>query len=109
MAREIHLELLLGRRVRDRQGRGVGRVEELRAEQRGEDWVVVEYLIGGRGLLERLGLTGLSALLALPVPRSRRYRVPWEQLDISDPRQPRLRGPAGDLRAERRQDGQERR
>ena len=32
----------------------LGRIEEFRAERRGQGWVVTEYVIGSAGLLERL-------------------------------------------------------
>jgi hypothetical protein len=98
MADEVQLELALGRPVVDREGRRAGHVEEFRAEQRDGEWVVVEYLLGAAGLLERLGIDQLSGLLGLPLPRRARYRVPWDQLDISDPRYPRLSGRTADLR-----------
>lgn len=54
MARELHLELLLGKRVHDADGKPVGRIEEFRAEQQGGEWVLREYLVGSYGLFERL-------------------------------------------------------
>lgn len=35
--REIHLELLLGKRVLDLEGKPIGRIEEVRAEQQGDE------------------------------------------------------------------------
>ncbi len=91
---EIHLELLLGRRVLDSTGKTVGRIEEVRAQQQGDEWVVHEYLIGYAALLERLsawtiGLGILHLLGARNIHGG--YRVPWEQLDLANPQQPRLR------------------
>ena len=68
-AREVRLELAVGRRVRAKNGRPVGRLEEVVAD---EHWRVREYHIGP-GAVRRRG-----------------YRARWDQLDLSDPRQPRL-------------------
>ncbi|HET9794112.1 MAG TPA: hypothetical protein VFS34_06585, partial [Thermoanaerobaculia bacterium] len=51
---EIRLELALGRRVRAKNGRAIGRLEEIRAEKRGADWIAREIRIGPAALLERL-------------------------------------------------------
>ena len=84
---ELRLEALLGRRVRDRNGRVVGRLEEFRARREGEHWVVTEYDIGPAALLERLA----ARHLGMPWPgRVRGYRATWNQVDISDPDRPIL-------------------
>ena len=93
-AREIHLERLIGRTVRDRDGRSAGAIEEIVAEARGGACVVTEYLTGPAGTLERLasldlGLWLVGLLGAAKSPGG--YRVPWRQLDLSDPVHPRLR------------------
>lgn len=44
MATEVHLELLLGKSVVDQAGKPVGRIEEVRAEQQVDEWVIHEYL-----------------------------------------------------------------
>ncbi len=92
-AREIHLELLLGKQVLDSTGKPIGRLEEVRAEQQGDEWVIQEYLIGSAALLERLsawtiGLRLLHLLGARKIYGS--YRVRWDKLDLSDPEHPRL-------------------
>lgn len=90
--REIRVEDLVGRPLCDVDGQKVGRIEELVAEQRGTDWVVVEVHAGSGALLERLvDLSTLIPLLGF-VRRElyKRYRVPWEQLDVGDPDHPRL-------------------
>jgi sporulation protein YlmC with PRC-barrel domain len=91
--REIHLELLLGKRVLDSTGKAVGRIEEVLAEQEGDEWVVREYLIGYAAILERLsawtiGLAILHRLGARKIHGG--YRVPWDKLDLNNPEQPRL-------------------
>lgn len=96
--REVRIERLVGRRVRDAEGRDVGRIEEMVAEielhEHGRDYVVRELQVGrypvlgfvagtslGRGLLRTLGRGSGYA----------RYRVPWEAMDLADPERPRIR------------------
>jgi sporulation protein YlmC with PRC-barrel domain len=94
MAREIHLELLLGKRVLDSTGKPIGRIQEVRAEQQGDEWVVQEYLIGTAALIERLSAwrIGLGLLPILGAGKiNGGYSVPWNKLDLTDPNHPRLR------------------
>jgi len=91
---EIHLDRLLGRVVVTRNNQPVGRLEDCRAEKHGAECVVTEYLIGGAGLFERLGV-GLRLILGL---RPRGYVARWDQLDISDPERPRLTCGVNELR-----------
>ena len=90
--REVHVERLLGRRVRDFNGAVVGRLEELRCETVGGETVVVEIHIGPAALGERFGgfLFQLPFLRYLPFERWE-YRVPWDQVDLGDLDHPRLR------------------
>ena len=84
--RELHLDRLLGREVFARNNQRVGRLEEFRAEKRGRTLTIVEYVVGGAGLLERLHV-GLKLLFGR---HAGGYIVRWDQLDISDPEHPRL-------------------
>jgi hypothetical protein len=97
---EVRLERLLGRRVLARNGRAVGRIEEVRAERRGAGCVVVEYVLGPAGLFERLavnvgGLWGAQrdGLVA-----------GWDQVDITQS-PPRLRCAVTELRRGSRSGG----
>lgn len=90
---ELHLELLLGRCVIDSSGQLVGRIEEVRTQPQGDEWVIQEYLIGIPALLERLsawniGLKILHGLGAHKIYGG--YRVPWDKLDLTNPEEPRL-------------------
>jgi len=92
---ELHLELVLGRRVFGRDGQPIGRLEEVRAEREGDECVVTDWLIGPAALLERwaapvLGLLGRSG---------RSYAAVWDQVDWSDPQRPRLTCGVDELRA----------
>lgn len=90
--REVHVERLLGRRVRDFNGVVIGRLEELRCETVDGETVVVEVHVGPAALGERLGgfLFQLPFLRYLPFERWE-YRVPWDQVDLGDLEHPRLR------------------
>jgi hypothetical protein len=91
MTREICVELLLGRRVHDVEGRVAGRIEEFIVVLDGGHSVVTEFHLGSAAVLERL----LGATASLPffgwVASARAKKVQWNQIDISDPRNPRLR------------------
>ena len=93
MADELRLEQLLGRCVVDVVGDRVGRIEEVRAEQQGDEWVILEYFVGIAAIFERLSAwnigTGLLHLLGARKTH-KSYRVPWDKLDLSDPVHPRL-------------------
>ena len=90
---EVHLELLIGRRVFALNGQPVGRLEEVRAQlnERGYCFVT-EFLIGSYGILERLSVwrIGRAILRTLHVRRNG-YRIRWEQLDLADPTRPQLK------------------
>ena len=95
----LHVENLIGRRVLSLDGATVGRLEEIRASRVGGEVVVTEFHVGSAALLERLSVL---AIRLSPHGASRRswrrgYRVRWDQLDLSNPRQPRLRCPVEEL------------
>lgn len=93
-AREVRLEDLLGLRVRALNGRSVGRIEEVRAEPEAGEWRVTAYLLGAGALRERW------SLLRRSVPRARTIVVRWDQMDLGDPRAPRLSCPVDELTIE---------
>jgi hypothetical protein len=84
----VHFELLLGRVVRDPDGKKAGRILAVRAESEGEDCVVTEYLLGAAALRTRLGLTA-KRLFGWPVRREP-LCIPWDLLDLRNPKKPRL-------------------
>jgi len=93
----VHLELLLGCAVRDPDGKKAGRILEVRVEPEGEDRVVSEYLLGAAALRARLGLTA-GRLFGWPVRREP-LRIPWDLLDLRDPKKPRLKCTVDELKA----------
>ena len=95
-AREVFVDVLLDRLVRDAEGRRVGHLQEIRVVRDGATWRVDEYHVGAFALFERLGgwPLGRAVLGALGLSRKGGgYRVPWSELDLTDPDRPRLRCP----------------
>ena len=98
---ELNVELLLSRRVVARNGRAIGRLEEVQAELRGGVCYVTEFHVGAYALAERLAAWGIGRELLKLFGAARRgggYRVPWDKLDLSDPARPRLLCEVGELR-----------
>lgn len=98
---DINVELLLGRQVYDANGEKVGRIEEFRVEDDGNSCRIETYLIGASALIQRLS----AWTLVRPIQRALRSRklysvfeVRWQDMDLSDPKQPRLRISGKDLR-----------
>ncbi|MDB5323802.1 MAG: hypothetical protein JWN40_5433 [Phycisphaerales bacterium] len=94
--RRVRLQRLLGRKVVDANGRSAGRLEEVRAHVREGACVVESFELGRAGLLERLSISDVSLALVRGLGARRGaagggHRVPWAQLDLSDPDHPRLR------------------
>jgi hypothetical protein len=96
--REVALEDLLGRVVRTAAGRPVGRIEDLRVEPDGVDYVVREIVLGELGL----GAWFFGMAAQLPTFRAlglgKRYRlraIPWQWIDLSDVEHPRFVGEDG--------------
>jgi sporulation protein YlmC with PRC-barrel domain len=95
----VHLELLLGRKVLDSEGKKVGRILAVRAEPAGKDCVVREYLLGTAALLTRLGLSA-QRLIGVPIHREP-LCVPWDLMDLGNPEKPRLRCSRKELEGKR--------
>jgi hypothetical protein len=93
--RYVRLEHLLGKKVFATDGAIVGRLEEVRADRKGDYHEVTEYLIGTGALLERLAF--VRRLFGRQV---RMMVARWDQLDISG-RRLQLLCSAADLRIER--------
>lgn len=93
--KRIDLQMLLGRMVKDTNGEKVGRIEEFRAEEQNGETVITHYLVGRRGLRERLSISGLALTFIRPFGAQHvaaTHKIPWEKLDLSDPKHPKLRG-----------------
>jgi sporulation protein YlmC with PRC-barrel domain len=89
---ELHLELLLGKRVFAGNGRAIGRIEEVRAELRKGVCYVDEFLVGTYAVFDRFsawsivrGILGLFGSLM-----KSGYRIPWSKIDFTDPEKPKI-------------------
>jgi hypothetical protein len=91
--REIPLDRLLGQEVRAQNGVRVGRIEEFRARRQGTGLIVESVVIGAAGVLERMNVWARLLFGG----KTSGYVVSWEQLDITDPRRPRLTCSVDDL------------
>jgi len=93
IAAELHLELLLGRRVHDAESRVAGRIEEFKAEQQDGEWVVTEFHLGAAAWFERLSVAArrLPIVSMLPAASHPVRCARWDQMDLDDPLHPRLR------------------
>jgi hypothetical protein len=79
--------------VRSPPGRPIGRIEDVRVEPDGDDYLVTAFLLGPLELLPRLlAFAGeLPTFRALGIGRQRRLRpMPWHWMDLTDPERPRL-------------------
>ena len=94
MSTSLRLDRLLGREVYTANHRRLGRLHEFRVEQRGNTWIITEYVIGTAALMERLGL-GVRLVLGLGRPPG--YVARWDQLDFSNPDRPTLTCPVAEL------------
>jgi hypothetical protein len=92
IARDVHVEHLLGRRVRDREGVIVGRIEEFAAEETVNGIALTEIHVGPAALIERIArfVRQLPLIGLLPFPYWE-YRIPWRLVDLSEVAAPRLR------------------
>src|SRR5215208_114286 len=85
MSDAIHIDALIGSLVRDDDGRKLGRIFEMVAEEREGELVIVEYHLGRGAFLERVG-SSLRNMFGLK--QKEPLRIPWERLDLTDPSAP---------------------
>jgi len=97
---QINVERLLGTKVYDADDENVGRIKELRVERDANALLVEAYLIGVSAVIERLS----AWTLVRPIRgflHTRHiyslYEVPWQEMDLSDPKRPKLRIAKRDL------------
>ena len=91
--RALRLQDLVGRQVRDKHHRVIGRLEEVRVKLNGRHYVVSEYVIGPAAVFERLGLRVRS----LFGRSAAGYVARWDQLELGDGEHPSLIGTVEDL------------
>ena len=89
----VHFERILNRRVIGRDGKSVGRIEEAIIERDGE---LREFHLGTSAFFERLAATVVSMFGARI--DSKGYAAAWDQIDLSNPKRPRLLCEVSELR-----------
>ena len=95
-ATTVALSELLGRTVRDADGRKIGHIEELSAEIALEhgtnDYVVTTFSVGRFTPFDMIASGSFVQQLIRRVARAigyRRYEIPWDWMDLRDPVHPR--------------------
>jgi hypothetical protein len=84
---KLHLQKIAGRPVHDVDGNIVGRIHCVHAELVNGECIIKEWHVGPAALLERLGL---SAGRLIGIGGKGPLRIPWEKIDVSDPKNLRL-------------------
>jgi hypothetical protein len=99
--RRVYLDTFLGKKVYDPAGQCAGRIEEVVARTEKGQCIVEEFHLGRVGLLQRLSVARFAEhLIGLLGARSRgaSHSASWDQMDLTDPRHPRLRCLISDLK-----------
>ena len=95
MIQHLRVDRLVGRMVRDPDGRRVGRIRELVAEVAAPgsgEYVVRDFHLSTGGLLEAIGGHQLMRVIGDRLGRKPAWQtVSWRDMDLSDPERPRLR------------------
>jgi sporulation protein YlmC with PRC-barrel domain len=96
-ARTVALSDLLGRVVRDADGRTIGRIEELNAEisleHGASDYVVTHFSVGRFRSFDLIATGNFVQQLVRRFKRAtgyHRYEIPWDWMDLADPTHPRV-------------------
>jgi sporulation protein YlmC with PRC-barrel domain len=104
-ARAVALSDLLGLVVHDADGKKIGRIEELNAEivleQGRSNYVVTQFSVGHFKSLDVIATGSFVQQLVRRFTRAtgyRRYEIPWDWMDLSDPAHPRSRRREEELR-----------
>ena len=104
MSNALRADLLIGRVVRDVDGRRVGKIRELVAEivEAGStEYIVREFHLSTGGLVEALAGPRLLRVIADRLGRRPpSLALSWRDLDLSEPERPVLRRPLASLSAQ---------
>ena len=95
--RTVALHQLVGRSVRDADGRRIGRIEELKAEivleRGGNEYVVTRFGVGRWGPFGAIANGRIVQQLVRRITRAAgyvHYDIPWDWMDLSDVERPRV-------------------
>ena len=99
--KEINVELLIGRDVYDVDNQKVGCIGELEVRRDGNACLVDAYRIASSAFIDRLDAWSLIRPIGSSL-RARKifvvYRVPWAEMDFTDPERPKVMLPKSELR-----------
>jgi hypothetical protein len=86
MSRVIALQRYVGATVRDADDQSIGRLHEVRVRREGSELIVLGYLVGRAGFLERFSLGQLAREIGFLIGfrRPGGYFVPWEAMQFTD-------------------------
>ncbi|HEY3056664.1 MAG TPA: hypothetical protein VGK31_12105 [Thermoanaerobaculia bacterium] len=84
----VPLEVVIGKKVRDADGKRAGRLEEVHGDWQGDQCVITHY---------EIATSAFTLVLRLLGAKGRHLVVPWDKLDFTDPQRPRLTGRVADL------------
>jgi sporulation protein YlmC with PRC-barrel domain len=95
--RTVSLDELVGRVVRDADGKRIGRIEELKAEivleRGGNEYVVTRFGVGHWGPFDAIASGHFVQQLVRRITRATHYvhyDVPWEWMDLTDVEHPKV-------------------
>ena len=94
---EVRVEEILGRRVIAQNGRGVGHIEEVIAVEEQDGCYLNEFHMGQYALAERMSAWRITRSIARIIGHGKSYRIPWNKLDLSHPKRPKLLCPVDEL------------
>ncbi len=105
MSERFQLDLLVGRRVYDAEGRKLGRVDEILLSREGDYYAVESLLIGVNGLAERLGvaqpLEQIEKRLNIRSWHTEDHIIDWDQVASIEQSRIRLKVHQKEVRAVR--------
>ena len=81
----FYVEDLLRATVRDPQGRRIGHIHEIVAEERDGELTITEFHLGTGAVLERVSAS-LRGMFGLKDKEP--TRISWDRMDLSDPANP---------------------
>ncbi len=81
----VHIETLVGRKVRDVSGRIVGRFEEVHGDWRGGECIVTHYVLASKEARRGFHWTHLITMILRQLGAEKNggsIVVPWDKLDL---------------------------
>ena len=96
----VNLEKAIGKKVYDSDGKVAGRLEEVHGDWRGDECIVKYYTLATKKKSKSMTLSHVLMFLLRQMGAQKTQGaavVTWDQMDLSDPKRPRLRVRAEEL------------